>query len=166
MQLTLKNKKDERFLLYAQSYTFSAIRLLETHNKKTGIATRPFHFKVKKEDIILPSLFLMAHGAELFLKIFIKILSGNYPKAQHGYNLLKELERYDKKLLFSHRKKIKELLFFYEKTRYPYNKNFDKCILEFNKFLRYWTQEKVNKYLITFKEIRDLLNTASSRLMR
>jgi len=140
--------------------------LLETHNKKTGIATRPFHFKVKKEDIILPSLFLMAHGAELFLKIFIKILSGNYPKAQHGYNLLKELERCDKKLLFSHRKKIKELLFFYEKTRYPYNKNFDKCILEFNKFLRYWTQEKVNKYLITFKEIRDLLNTASSRLMR
>ena len=79
-----KDKKNECFYYYASSYTFSAIRLLETMGKKPGIAKKPFHLDVKKEEVVLPSMFLMSHGIELYLKFFYSGVSKNNPDPKHS----------------------------------------------------------------------------------
>ena len=169
MQLSLKDKKNERFLFYAQSYTFSAIRLLETMGKKSGIVTKPFHFNVKKEDVVLPSMFLMSHGIELYLKIFYSRVFQKNPDSKHGILILNEMKKSDKKLLMPltpYMKTIKKLLSLYEKMRYPYDKKFNAVILEFNKFLTNWNSKKQNIYLSEFTSIRNLLNEITSGVLK
>lgn len=167
MPLYLKDRKNERMYNYAHSYTCSAIVLLETMGKNSG-KVAPFDIKVKKEDIVLPSLFLMSHGTELFLKIFYWKISGKVPGTVHGISLLKVINEIDRNLLKPlkpHMKEIKELLSRYEKMRYPYAKDFNALILEQNKFLRYWNEQKQNETLSKFKSIRDLLNKIACELL-
>lgn len=167
MTLFLKDRKNERFYYYASSYTCSAIILLETMGKDSS-RVAPFNIKVKKEDIVLPSLFLMSHGIELFLKIFYYKISKSIPKALHGISLLRAVNKVNRNLLKPlqpHIKEVRKLLSLYEKMRYPYDKGFSNVILEYNKFLRYWNEHKQNEKLSKFKSIRDLCNKIACELL-
>ncbi len=170
MRNILKDKKNERFYCYASSYTFSAIRLLETMGKKSGIVTKPFHFNVKKEDVVLPSIFLMSHGIELYLKIFYSKIFEKNPNPKHGIKeLLKEIKKFDKNLLKPlkpHLKTIEETGSLYNKVRYPYDREFNNVVLEFNKFLSHWNSRKRSVYLSEFISIRNLLNEITSKILK
>ena len=61
---------------------------------------------------------------------------------------------------------IKETSSLYEKALYPYDREFNKIILEFNKFLSHWNFKKRDSYLLEFRSIRNLLNEIAAEVLK